>query len=701
MSGTIPPAHGGTPNGRANGLAARAAEPRPALGVLEWFHFNDDEHAERAVAQMRRLGVERLRFGVSWADCFREGGLEWLDRLFPRLAAAGDLLPCVLYTPPSLGVAPKTSSPPRNPKAYADFIDVLITRYGEHFRWIELWNEPNNPSEWDWTLDREWATFAGMIGMAAHWARRCGKKVALGGMSPVDPEWLALMAQRGVLAHVDAVGIHGFPGTWEFQWLGWDRECARVREAMARCGFSGERAPELWITEAGHSTWRRDELRQLREFLDAMSAPVDRVYWYGLEDLDPERATVDGDFSDEREYHFGIYAAGGRRPKLLARALEAGGVGEAHRLASIAARRPDRAGRRATVITGGAGFVGTNLAERLLERGERVVLYDALSRDGVLDNVDRLSDRFGGAVELRIADVRDRRELRSAIAEAARVFHFAAQVAVTTSLDDPVDDHGVNVQGALHLLEELRRLGRPVPLLFTSTNKVYGGLGDLELVEGETRYEPADRRARTLGVSEQRPLAFCSPYGCSKGAADQYVIDYANAYGLPTVVFRMSCIYGRHQCGNEDQGWIAHFVRSAVEGRPLNVYGDGKQVRDALWAGDLVDAQLLAMERIGDLSGRAFNIGGGPGNTLSLIELLGMIAEDAGRTPDVRYGPWRTSDQRWYVSDVTAFRAATGWAPRVRVRDGVRRLHRWISQTLLGVAPGDAAKAAITAGTTA
>jgi CDP-paratose 2-epimerase len=329
------------------------------------------------------------------------------------------------------------------------------------------------------------------------------------------------------------------------------------------------------------------------------------------------------------------------------------------------------------LITGGAGFVGTNLAHRLLSDGHRVTVLDDLSRAGVTENLSWLQDRHRGRLNVEIADVADRAALRRGLKGAERVFHLAAQVAVTTSLADPESDAHVNLAGTLALLEEMRRLDSPPMLLFTSTNKVYGGLEDVGLLERPTRYEPADPGTRGHGIAESRPLAFCTPYGCSKGAADQYVLDYAHSYGLATVVFRMSCIYGPHQFGNEDQGWVAHFVIRALEHEPITIYGDGKQVRDVLFVEDLVDAmqRVTADERH---AGRAFNVGGGPGSSLSLIELIDMIGELNGGPPEVELSDWRPGDQRYYVSDTAALREATGWRPRFGPREGVERLHEWL-----------------------
>ena len=232
----------------------------------------------------------------------------------------------------------------------------------------------------------------------------------------------------------------------------------------------------------------------------------------------------------------------------------------------------------------------------------------------------------------------------------------------------------------MNLLEALRSLRNPPPLIFTSTNKVYGNLNDVALREAKSRYEPEDGGAREFGFSESRPIHFHSPYGCSKGAAEQYVLDFARTFGLRTAVFRMSCIYGLHQFGTEDQGWVAHFLIRALEGVPITIYGDGRQVRDVLFADDLVNALLCAAENIGALNGQVFNIGGGPANTTSLLELLDLIGVLAGRRPDVCFDAWRPADQQYYVSDTRKFSDATGWMPRVGVRDGVAQLREWLKE---------------------
>jgi CDP-paratose 2-epimerase len=331
------------------------------------------------------------------------------------------------------------------------------------------------------------------------------------------------------------------------------------------------------------------------------------------------------------------------------------------------------------VITGGAGFIGANLAHRLASDGRRVIVYDNLSRKGVEKNLQWLVATHGNLIEVEVKDTRDRRSLQNVIKHAGQIFHLAAQVAVTTSLDDPVSDFEVNARGTLNVLESIRARSKPPSLIFTSTNKVYGALEDLHFKPQEYRYVPdTDGQNFKTGIGEERPLDFHSPYGCSKGAADQYVIDYARTYGLPAVVFRMSCIYGPHQFGTEDQGWVAHFLIRAIERQKITIYGDGRQVRDILFVEDLLDAMTLAQQNMGRIAGQAFNIGGGSENTISLLELLELLSQFDGGDHHVEFSEWRHADQRYYVSDISKFRDSTGWVPQVSAREGIHRLYKWL-----------------------
>jgi CDP-paratose 2-epimerase len=332
------------------------------------------------------------------------------------------------------------------------------------------------------------------------------------------------------------------------------------------------------------------------------------------------------------------------------------------------------------LITGGAGFIGCNLAERLLDAGERVVLLDNLSRPNVHRNAAWLRQRFGARAELRVGDVRDEGTVGEALRGVDNVFHFAAQVAVTTSLATPFEDFDVNATGTLRVLEAARAQPRPPAIFFTSTNKVYGGLGWLPLALGGRGHEPLQPEIRAHGISESAPLDFHSPYGCSKGCADQYVHDYARSYGLRAVVFRMSCIYGPRQFGTEDQGWVAHLMLRALRGEPISIFGDGHQVRDLLFVGDLVDAFLAARSALDVCSGHAFNVGGGAENAVSVLEAVERIGALVQGTPRLDFHGWRTGDQRYYVSDIRKLSELTGWRPRVPVRLGLSRLGEWLSE---------------------
>ena len=334
---------------------------------------------------------------------------------------------------------------------------------------------------------------------------------------------------------------------------------------------------------------------------------------------------------------------------------------------------------RPVLVTGGAGFIGSNLADRLASEGHRVIVYDALSRAGVWANLEWLVQRHGDGIESIVADIRDEARLADAAARAKTVFHMAAQVAVTTSLVDPREDFAINIASTLGLLEALRTRAPETPLIFASTNKVYGNLADVDFVLEDESYRPADPTVRAHGIAETRPLDFHTPYGCSKGAADQYVREYARSFGLRTAVLRMSCIYGQRQMGTEDQGWVAHFLIRALEGKPITLYGDGHQVRDILDVSDAVGAYLAAWRNIDLITGQAFNLGGGPDNAVSLRLLLGYIGELVGRDVDLSFSDWRAGDQRYFVADTRAVEAVLGLGRKVDWRNGVAKLARWLA----------------------
>lgn len=689
-----------------------APEPHSGPGLFEWFHPGDRERVTSVIAEARSLGISKIRTVISWAHYAEDPS--WCQWLMPQLAGHVELLPCFTDTPLALGIQPNRSAPPRDASAFASFLNEILERLGHTFAWAELWNEPNNLNGWDRRLDPEWSCFAEMICLAADRCHAAGKKAVLGGMCPLDEAWLDQMGRLGVLRQVDAVGVHGFPGTWEREWDCWDEPISKVREVISRYHPSAE----VWITAAGYSTWQHDEFEQLRELARLTEAPADRTYWYAARDLYPFLP-----YQDVRHAHFGLQCEDGT-PKLLYRIWKNEGLEGVRRLATLkscptahakvrslngvggdgavscvgmrtaalVSRRSER--RSYVLITGGAGFIGTNLAHHLLSAGSAVRIFDNLSRPGVEQNLDWLQSTHRSGLQIQIGDVRNLHALREAVAGATQVFHFAAQVAVTTSILHPLADFEINLGGTLNVLEALRSDDDPPPLLFTSTNKVYGDLSDLELDEQPTRYVALDASIQGNGIDEQRPLQFHCPYGCSKGGSDQYVLDYARTGNLPAVVFRMSCIYGPHQCGNEDQGWVAHFLIRAMEDQPITLFGNGKQVRDILHVDDLIAAMRRAMANIERTRGLAFNVGGGPRNSVSLLELLDIVAKLQKHDPEVTFEDWRTGDQRYYVSDARKLERLCGWRPRISARKGVEKLRNWLRQE--GVKP--AAQLLISAG---
>ena len=330
-----------------------------------------------------------------------------------------------------------------------------------------------------------------------------------------------------------------------------------------------------------------------------------------------------------------------------------------------------------TLITGGAGFIGINYAARLLNRGDQVTIFDNLSRAGTPGNIDWLKETFGEqAFELIIGDVRDQDAVVAAAESAGLILHLAAQVAVTSSVIDPRTDFEINALGTLNVLEAARKASQKPPVFYSSTNKVYGDLEDIPVAEGETSYYFPDH---PQGVPESQTLDFHSPYGCSKGAGDQYVRDYHRIFGVPTVVFRQSCIYGPHQYGIEDQGWVAWFVIAAVTGKPITIYGDGKQVRDLLYIDDLLAAYDLAAANIDRAAGQIYNIGGGPQNTISIWKEFGPLLEkELGQKIPVTREGWRPGDQRVFVADIQKAQKDLGWAPEMDVPSGINRLFDWV-----------------------
>jgi CDP-paratose 2-epimerase len=329
------------------------------------------------------------------------------------------------------------------------------------------------------------------------------------------------------------------------------------------------------------------------------------------------------------------------------------------------------------LVTGGAGFIGSNYVHRLLKRGEKVTIFDNLSRAGASRNIEWLKKTYGGdSFNVVVGDVRD----ASGIAEAARgsdvIVHLAGQVAVTTSVVDPRDDFESNAMGTFNTLEAARLSGRNPTFIYASTNKVYGGMDDVEVVEDATRWHYKDL---LFGAPELQPLDFHSPYGCSKGAGDQYVRDYFRIYNLPTVVFRQSCIYGPRQFGIEDQGWVAWFIIAAVMELPITIYGDGKQVRDVLHVEDLMNAYDAAIANIDSARGRVYNIGGGTSNVLAVWTEFGpMLEKMLGKKIEIAHSDWRPGDQRVFYADYRKAEQELGWRPMIGLEEGIEMLFNWV-----------------------
>ena len=329
------------------------------------------------------------------------------------------------------------------------------------------------------------------------------------------------------------------------------------------------------------------------------------------------------------------------------------------------------------LITGGAGFIGSNAAARALVRGDEVMVVDDLSRAGAELNLEWL--RGIGDFRFEMIDVRDYRSLRALMAadKFDAIYHLAAQVAVTTSVTDPRDDFEVNALGTFNLLEAIRNSSQSPVVIFSSTNKVYGNLDDMPVAEKQTRYTFQGLKKT---VSENQPLDFHSPYGCSKGSADQYARDYARIYGLKTVVMRQSCIYGPRQFGIEDQGWVAWFIIAVLTGKKITVYGNGKQVRDILYMDDLLDSFDAAIRNIEKCAGGIFNIGGGPENSVSLLEFFNLLEGITGKKIDYSFSDWRPGDQPIYISDITKAGKELGWQPQMAYKEGIKKLYDWVQE---------------------
>ena len=335
---------------------------------------------------------------------------------------------------------------------------------------------------------------------------------------------------------------------------------------------------------------------------------------------------------------------------------------------------------RKYLITGGAGFIGSNYVARLLKRGKQVTIYDNLSRPGSKLNLNWLESITKDSFSLIKADIRDQESIYNAVSDMDVIVHLAGQVAVTTSVVNPREDFEINAHGTFNVLEAARNSNKNPIVLYASTNKVYGGMEDIKVIENETNYRYLDF---PQGISEKFALDFHSPYGCSKGTGDQYVRDYHRIYGLPTVVLRQSCIYGSRQFGVEDQGWLAWFIIAALTGKQISIYGNGKQVRDVLFVEDLLDVYDACIEKIDITAGEVYNIGGGPDQMISVWKEFSSILEEMlGKNIPVEWGDWRPGDQKIYVSDIQKAVEELNWQPKVTVRNGLQQLFNWAQENV-------------------
>lgn len=330
------------------------------------------------------------------------------------------------------------------------------------------------------------------------------------------------------------------------------------------------------------------------------------------------------------------------------------------------------------LVTGGAGFIGANLTAQLLDKGWEVIVFDSLIRKGSKENLSWLLGNFRSKrLRFEKKDIRDFSSLKAEVRKADAIFHLAAQVAVVSSVANPREDFEVNAQGTLNVLEAARASGHKPLVVYASTNKVYGAMEEMKFVKSQTRYSYSDL---PRGISEEFPLDFHSPYGCSKGAADQYTRDYFRIYGIPTVVFRQSCIYGPRQMGMEDQGWAAYFAICGEMDKPITIYGDGKQVRDLLYIDDLTNAYLLAIDKMSKASGEIYNLGGGVANSLSLLEYLGLLEQKLGKKIKIKFAGWRPGDQKVFISDNGKIEKELGWKIKNPYKEGIGKFLDWVKK---------------------
>ena len=600
-------------------------EPEHAgrLGVSARFERDDTRAVELACAGLQSLGIRHVRLPLEAGMLTSTADRAWFAWLVARIASGADVLPSICLD------------------GLQDVTATLEALFGAC----------------DGVLDAvEFSGSDDALGVACTVARTLGLNTVLAVEAAAAPARLAVLGKAGLLSDVTAIGL----GCTQHDALLLRSACGDAARVLA--GYNADAA--IWVTGPGAHAQPHQHARLAQAFLDMLGLAAERVYWPTLIGGIGERA---------RGPATGLQAYSGQ-PSLFGRLLEGGVANLDQIMALTRGEAPASVGTRPVLITGGAGFIGANLADRLAADGHRVLIYDALARPGVERNLRWLARRHASRISFELGDLRDELALSDAAAEAEAVFHLAGQVAVTTSMVAPLEDFEVNARGTLALLDALRTRNPRASLVFASTNKVYGDLADIELVRDGDCYLPTSPSVRSHGVGEQRPLCFHTPYGCSKGAADQYVLDYAHSFGLRTAVLRMSCIYGERQLGTEDQGWVAHFLLRAIAGEPVTIYGDGRQVRDVLHVGDAVSAYVAAWQNIDSISGRAYNLGGGTANAISLLQLISHIEDLIGRRVDVTFDDWRPGDQRYFVADTSAVQRDLSLPQALGWRAGIARL---------------------------
>ena len=331
------------------------------------------------------------------------------------------------------------------------------------------------------------------------------------------------------------------------------------------------------------------------------------------------------------------------------------------------------------VITGGCGFIGSNATDYFADKASEIMIVDNYSRKGALENAEWLKSKHTNLKFVKADISKDFDILKNEFRDADAIIHLAGQVAVTFLVQDPRTDFNDNALGTFNVLEATRLSADKARFIYSSTNKVYGGMETIKVTEKENRFEYENL---PNGIPESALLDFYSPYGCSKGSADQYTRDYERIYGMSTTVLRQSCIYGPRQFGIEDQGWVAWFIIASLLKKPITLFGNGKQVRDVLYVEDLVKCYETCLNKSTLSQGKIYNVGGGAKNTMSLLELLSFLEELQGEKTEYSFSDWRAGDQPVYISDISKIKSELGWSPTISVNEGVKKLFYWVKDNL-------------------